>query len=84
MLMSEEEMPTIPSPGHSKTGRRRVDWDVRGIIAIMAVVGAFGLAIAQLLLGHEAGADIPAWAATLVGGVAGFYYGSRGGGNGYH
>jgi uncharacterized protein YcfJ len=61
---------------------RRIDWDVRGILAILAVIGAFGLAGAQLFLGL--GSDIPAWAATLVGAVAGFYFGSRGGSNGYH
>ena len=61
---------------------RRVDWDVRGILAVLATLGAFGLAGAQLAGGHTA--DIPAWAATLVGAVAGFYFGSRGGnGNGY-
>lgn len=65
---------------------RRVDWDVRGILAILAVLGAFSLAFTQLTL--DLGSDIPAWAATLVGAVAGFYFGSRGGGsaggNGYH
>lgn len=62
---------------------RRVDWDVRGILAVLAVIGAFGLAGAQLAL--DLTSDIPAWAATLVGAVAGFYFGSRGGGgNGYH
>ena len=62
---------------------RRIDWDVRGILAVLAVLGAFGLAGAQLAQGLSA--DIPAWAATLVGAVAGFYFGSRGGGsNGFH
>lgn len=59
---------------------RRVDWDVRGILAVLSVIGAFGLASAQLFL--QLSADIPAWAATLVGAVAGFYFGSRAGSNG--
>lgn len=61
---------------------RRVDWDVRGILAVLSVVGAFGLAVAQLYL--KMSSDIPAWAATLVGAVAGFYFGSRAGANGMH
>lgn len=56
--------------------RRRIDWDVRGIIAILALIGTFTLAGAQLLLGHSA--DIPAWAAALVATVTTYYFVSRG------
>lgn len=80
-----EERDKDMKEGFTSQGRRRIDWDVRGIIAIMAVVGAFGLAFVQLLTQDSQGANIPSWAATLVGGIAGFYFGSRGGGsNGYH
>ncbi len=60
--------------------RSRLDLDVRGIIAILAMLGAFGLAFVLLLDGKPP--DIPAWAATTVGAIVGFYFGSRGGGAG--
>jgi hypothetical protein len=68
----------------TKTGRRRIDWDVRGILAILSLVGAFSLAGVQLAILNTA--EIPAWAAAVVSGVTGFYFGSRGGstnGNGH-
>jgi hypothetical protein len=58
-------------------GRRRVDWDVRGLLALLALLGAFALAFAQLV--YRGDANIPAWAATTVGAVVGFYFGGRGG-----
>jgi len=61
-------------------GRRRVDWDVRGILALLALLGAFSLAFAQLVRGDDA--NIPAWAATTVGAIVGFYFGGRGSANG--
>lgn len=65
-----------------KTERRRtLDLDVRGMLAILAVLCSFGLAFAQLFL--QGNADIPAWAAAVVTGIAGFYFGSRGS-NGKH
>jgi len=73
--------------GYTSQGRRRIDWDVRGILAIMALLGAFSLAFVQLVVLRDT-AEIPAWAAAVVSGVTGFYFGSRGGGtsggNGYH
>jgi len=57
--------------------RRRVDWDVRGILALLALVGAFAIAFAQL--SSHGDANIPAWAATTVGAIVGFYFGGRGG-----
>lgn len=61
--------------------RRRVDWDVRGILATLALLGAFTLAFVQLAKGIDA--NIPAWAATTVGAIVGFYFGGRGGSNGH-
>ena len=69
--------------GVDSTGRkfrRRIDWDVRGILAILSLLGAFALAFTQLVLSPEHSAEIPAWAAAIVAGVTGFYFGSRGGG----
>ena len=59
---------------------RHFDLDTRGLLAVMALVGAFSLAFFQLAL--KGTADIPAWAAAVVTGVAGFYFGSRSGTNG--
>jgi len=61
---------------------RRVDWDVRGIIALIVTVGVFGIASLQVLTDHPDGATIPAWAAGLVTGVNVFYFATRGNGNG--
>jgi len=69
--------------GRSREGRlfrRRIDWDVRGILAILSLLGAFALAFTQLIISPEHSAEIPAWAAAIVAGVTGFYFGSRGGG----
>ncbi len=64
--------------------RRRLDLDVRGILAILALIGAFTLAFVQLLYSATGPhtADIPAWAATTVGAIVGFYFGGRGSGGG--
>lgn len=62
---------------HLAQYKRRIDWDVRGIIAVIAIIGVFAIAAAQLILRGDA--NVPTWAATLVGGVTGFYFGSRGG-----
>jgi hypothetical protein len=68
-------------PEKSKTsgGRTRIDWDVRGILAILSLIGAFGLAAGQMLMGD--GNEIPAWAAAVVSAVMGFYFGSRSSGD---
>jgi hypothetical protein len=66
----------------TQQGRRRIDWDVRGILAILALVGAFALAFVQLVFTPDKSAEIPAWAAAVVSGVTGFYFGSRGGSSG--
>lgn len=66
-----------------KTDRRgRLDLDVRGILALAALIGAFGLSFTQLfLLGS---ADVPAWVSAIVAGVAGYYFGARSGGTNGH
>ena len=70
---------TMPDSGpkisHTTGGRTRVDWDVRGILAILALLGGFTLAGASMLTVGTA--DIPAWAAATVSAVMGFYFGSR-------
>lgn len=58
----------------------RLDIDVRGILAIISIVCAFALAFVQLFVSDNHSAEIPAWAAAIVAGVTGFYFGSRGGG----
>lgn len=79
-----------PRPGetqtfHSDTGdvtRKgpKLDLDVRGLLAIMAMVGGFALGfLIQIQTGK---ADIPAWAAAVVTGVVGFYFGGKGSSNG--
>jgi hypothetical protein len=65
--------------GTTDNARRRIDWDVRGILAIMSLVGAFALATGLMVQGLSP--EIPAWAAAVVSGVMGFYFGSRGGGD---
>ena len=63
-----------------RASQRRVDWDVRGILAVLSLCGTFTLAGALLFLGKDP--EIPAWAAAVVSTVLGFYFGSRSAGNG--
>ena len=69
------------------------DLDVRGLLAILSLVGAFLLSGLQLLVVMTTphidftsvsdivqATTIPAWAAAITAGVAGFYFGSRAGG----
>jgi len=68
------------------------DLDVRGLLAILSLVGAFLLSGLQLLMIYASNVElkdvsdvvqsttIPAWAAAITAGVAGFYFGSRAGG----
>jgi len=42
---------------------------------MIAVTGAFGLALAGLIL--EGNAEIPTWTGTLVGAIVAFYFGER-------
>lgn len=75
-----EDMHVGVDPKSGRLFRRRIDWDVRGILAILSLLGAFALAFTQLIVSPEHSAEIPAWAAAIVAGVTGFYFGSRGGG----
>jgi hypothetical protein len=59
---------------------RRMDWDIRGVLAIMSLIGAVGLAVMSQLSGQKG--EVPTWAAAMVMSVIGFYFGSKGGGNG--
>ena len=69
------------------------DLDVRGLLAILSLVGAFLLSGLQLMVVMMTpnieftsvsdivqSTTIPAWAAAITAGVAGFYFGSRAGG----
>ena len=60
--------------------RRRIDWDVRGILAIFAVIGAFALQAVMIVRG-DAG-DMPPWVVGLVSAIIAFYFGSRSSGSG--
>jgi hypothetical protein len=51
----------------------RDDWDPAAVIAIIVVIGAFGLAAIAMLTDADE-ATIPAWVAALVGGIGLFYY----------
>lgn len=53
----------------------RLDLDMRGILALVGLLGAFGLSFSQLFL--QGSADVPAWVSAIVGGIAGYYFGSR-------
>src|SRR6266540_1976036 len=54
--------------------RERLDLDVRGIIAMMTLLLAFGLAFLQFLITRNL-ADYPTWAAAVTTGIVGFYFG---------
>ncbi len=56
---------------------RRVDWDVRGILAFLAVIGAF--AIQGALIANGNGQEMPPWVVGLVSAIVAFYFGSRAG-----
>lgn len=52
--------------------RRRIDWDVRGILAILSIVGVFALAGVNLV--YKGDANIPAWAATIAATISTYYF----------
>lgn len=68
----------------------RADRDVRGLLALMCVIGSFALSFTTLAFGiiHNTNlaagqspaslAEIPSWTAGIVGTVVGYYFGSRG------
>lgn len=57
--------------------RKVLDLDVRGVLAILAIIGTFTLSFVQLLFTELQSAEIPAWAAAIVASITGFYFGSR-------
>ena len=58
---------------------RRLDWDVKGVIAFMAVFGAFALQ-ATLIINHDP-SEMPPWVVGLVSAIVAFYFGARTNGN---
>lgn len=64
--------------------------DVRGLLAVMCVIGAFGLAILSITMAvirdtklgegvtPATFLEIPSWTAGIVGTVIGYYFGSKG------
>ena len=97
-------MPTAPNPKErdneppggverrSRPPRKRLDWDVRGFLAVGGLIGAFIIATSQIVVAALAGrfttidtiskaAEIPTWLATMVGAIIGFYFGARAGGS---
>ena len=57
---------------------RRLDWDIKGVLAILAMFGAFGIQITLIIGGSSS--DMPPWVVGLVSAVVAFYFGSRGNG----
>ena len=47
----------------------------RGLLAVIAVLGVFGLAGTNLYL--HGTAEVPTWTATLTGAIVAFYFGER-------
>ena len=68
------ELGPLEDPRYKK---RRLDWDVRGVIAILLVLGTFSYAGVQLLVTGNPSTDIPLWMPTLTGTVIAFYFGGR-------
>lgn len=54
---------------------RRLDWDVKGLIAVLAVFGAF--AIQTILIIRNDTLDMPPWVVGLVSAIVAFYFGAR-------
>lgn len=54
--------------------RRRDAWGPREVIALVIIVGSFGLAVIHMLADSGERATIPAWVAALVAGIGVYYY----------
>lgn len=86
----ERKVAEIASQLQREERRKRLDFDVRGLLAIITVVGFFLMIFAQLVIAvlqgqtvtAERSVRIPAEVAAVVTGVAGFYFGSRSNGGG--
>jgi hypothetical protein len=77
------EEPVLPTqavtpPAGGGLRRRWTDRsdDIRGILAIVGLVGAFGLAFYGVIRGGSG--DIPAWSAGLVAAIVTSYFVSKG------
>jgi hypothetical protein len=68
------------SDDNSDNHHRGEGWGPREVIALVVIIGAFGLAGWALATGHE-GATVPAWVVALIGAIS-FYYFKNGKGNG--
>ena len=56
---------------------RRLDWDIRGVLAVMSLFGTFGYAIAVMVISGNYTVEIPPWMPTITGTVVAFYFGGR-------
>lgn len=65
----------MTDPSSKPSVQSRLDWDVRGIIAILSVFGVFTLAGLRLVLYGDA--DVPAWAVAITVSVNTFYFATR-------
>ena len=76
---SEEEIPTEELPQAEpprKNGgkhRRGEQWGPREVLAAFIIMGSFAYAFIALVTDHPS-AEVPAWVAVLVGGIAVYYY----------
>jgi len=67
-------MPTVTGP----ITRLGLDLDVRGLLALISVLGLFGIVFTQLFTGLAV--TIPPEVAGTVGAAVGFYFGGKGAG----
>lgn len=51
--------------------------DARAILAMISLLGSFGLGIYQLAIDHPDGANIPTWSAAIAATVTTFYFANR-------
>ena len=61
----------------SRFKRRRLDWDIRGVLAVLSLLGTFGYAVAQMIMSGSVSAEVPPWMPTITGTVIAFYFGGR-------
>lgn len=63
----------------SRFKHRRLDWDIRGVLAVLSLVGTFGYAVTLMVLSGNYSIEIPPWMPTITGTVVAFYFGGRSG-----
>jgi hypothetical protein len=66
--------------GVTKSGRRRLDWDLKGVLAVLSIVGA--LAIQTVLIASNRTDAMPPWVVGMVMAVVAFYFGTKTGNGG--